>query len=67
MYEFMTELRRDLHRHPELAFEEKRTTEKIAAKLDELGIAYRRLEPTGILAEIGGAFPGKTVALDFLA
>nr|WP_122011795.1 amidohydrolase [Maliibacterium massiliense] len=55
--------RRDLHRHPEPSFEEVRTTNKIAEKLDEMGIPYRRFEPTGLMAEIKGAKPGKTVAL----
>lgn len=55
--------RRELHRHPEESFQEFETTNKIAAKLDGLGIPYRRLEPTGLLAEIKGANPGKTIVL----
>lgn len=55
--------RRDLHRHPEESFKEFETTNKIAAKLDGLGIPYRRLEPTGLLAELKGAKPGKTIVL----
>ena len=47
--------------HPEASFQEFRTTDKVAAALDELGVSYRRLEPTGLIAEIGK--PGKTVAL----
>ena len=37
----MIAFRRDLHQHPELQFEEFRTTEKVAAVLDQLGITYR--------------------------
>lgn len=55
--------RRDLHKHPEPSLKEFRTTEKIAEKLDEIGIPYRRLEPTGIVAEITGGKPGKRIAL----
>lgn len=55
--------RRDLHRHPEESFKEFETTNKIAAKLDGLGIPYRRLEPTGLLAELKGAKPGRTIVL----
>lgn len=55
--------RRDLHRHPEPSLKEFRTTEKIAEKLDEMGIPYRRMEPTGIIAEIKGGKPGKRIAL----
>lgn len=53
----MIAFRRDLHQHPELQFEEFRTTEKVAAVLDQLGITYRKTEPTGLIAEIVGGKP----------
>lgn len=59
----MIDFRRDLHQHPELQFEEFRTTEKVAQALDALGISYRKTEPTGLIAELVGGQPGKTVAL----
>lgn len=59
----MIDFRRDLHQHPELQFEEFRTTEKVAETLDKIGIPYRKTEPTGIIAELVGGQPGKTVAL----
>nr|WP_326165219.1 amidohydrolase [uncultured Oscillibacter sp.] len=55
--------RRELHRRPEESFKEFETTNKIAAKLDGLGIPYRRLEPTGLLAELKGGKPGRTIVL----
>lgn len=55
--------RRDLHQHPEASLQEFRTTDRIAEELDKLGVTYRRLDPTGIVAEVKGAKPGKTVAL----
>ncbi len=55
--------RRDLHMHPEASFQEFRTTDQIAKALDGLGIPYRRFEPTGLIGEIKGGKPGKTVAL----
>lgn len=55
--------RRELHRHPELQWQEYQTTEKIAAALDAIGIHYLRTEPTGIIAEITGGSSGKTIAL----
>lgn len=60
---FVVECRRTIHRWPELGMEEFRTTDFICAKLDEMGIPYRRLTPTGCIAEIRGAQGGKTVAL----
>ena len=59
----MVAFRRDLHRHPELPWEEFRTTERIAQELDKIGIAYRRTEPTVIIAEIQGGKPGKRILL----
>ena len=59
----LTALRRKLHSEPELSFEEVKTTAFICAYLDELGISYRKTEPTGVIAEIKGATSGKTVAL----
>tara|TARA_R110000868_G_scaffold58122_1_gene179321 strand:+ start:107690 stop:108892 length:1203 start_codon:yes stop_codon:yes gene_type:complete len=37
----LIDIRRDLHRHPELGFEETRTSGKIQNHLDELGLSYR--------------------------
>lgn len=59
----LTALRRKLHSEPELSFEEVKTTAFVCAYLDELGIPYRKTEPTGVIAEIKGAAGGKTVAL----
>jgi len=59
----MISFRRHLHAHPELSMEEFETTKKLAGKLDEFGISYRLTDPTGIIAEIHGANPGKTVLL----
>lgn len=47
--------RRDLHRHPELAFQEKRTAQQVEKELDRIGIPYKRgIGGTGIIAEIPG-------------
>ncbi|EIG7192601.1 amidohydrolase [Salmonella enterica] len=59
----MIDFRRDLHRHPELSWEEHRTTGKVAEALDRLGIPYRLTSPVGIIAEIRGVSGGKTLAL----
>lgn len=46
--------RREVHMHPEASLKEFQTTERICAELDRLGVAYRRTEPTGVIAEIKG-------------
>src|ERR687883_1147073 len=57
-------LRRRLHQHPELAFEEHETAKAVSGFLDNLGIKYRRgIGKTGIVAVIDGAKPGRTLGL----
>ena len=56
--------RRDLHAHPELGFEEFRTSGIVAERLRKLGLEPRTaVGRTGVLARITGARPGKTVLL----
>ena len=55
--------RRALHRHPELMYEEVRTSQLVRDVLDELGIAYAHpLAETGVLASLGSG-EGPCVAL----
>lgn len=61
--EKMVAFRRDLHRNPELSWQEIRTTNRVVTELERMGIAYRRMEPTGVVAELVGNRNGKTVAL----
>lgn len=61
--EELTELRRKLHSEPEVSWEEENTTAFICEYLENLGIPYRRTNPTGVIANIAGAKVGKTVAL----
>ena len=47
------QLRRDIHQHPELAFEEHRTAELVATKLEAWGYAvYRGLGGTGVVGTL---------------
>ena len=49
----MTEWRRDLHAHPELGFQETRTSDVVAAKLAEWGIEVTRgIAKTGIVGTL---------------
>ncbi|CAN5823174.1 M20 family metallopeptidase [soil metagenome] len=45
--------RRDLHAHPELAWQEGRTTDVIAARLEAADLAVKRLDTSGLVAEVG--------------
>ena len=54
--------RRHLHAHPELSFEEHKTVAYVAGRLEEMGVPYRRVAGTGLLAEISGK-DGPTLAL----
>ncbi len=49
----LIELRRDLHRHPELSYQEKRTADIAANALASLGLEVRRgLAGTGVVGEL---------------
>jgi hippurate hydrolase len=51
----MTEWRRDIHAHPETAFEERRTAGVVAAKLAEFGVeVHRGLAGTGVVGTLRG-------------
>lgn len=51
----LTELRRDLHRHPELSWHETRTQEKLERVLHGVGITdVRRVARTGLVARVRG-------------
>ncbi|MGD0821919.1 MAG: amidohydrolase [Desulfomonilia bacterium] len=57
-------LRRDFHRHPELGFEEKRTSSIIAEYLRGLGIEVKTgIARTGVVGLLKGAMPGRTLML----
>ena len=61
---WLVEIRRDFHRHPELGFQEKRTSRKIAEILTRLGLEVRTgVGGTGVVGLLRGKHPGKTVAL----
>ncbi|MDG1210676.1 MAG: M20 family metallopeptidase [Paracoccaceae bacterium] len=61
----MTAIRRDLHAHPELGFEEVRTSGVVADKLREYGVDEMEtgIGRTGVVAVIKGNRPGKRIGL----
>ncbi len=59
LHQSMQQWRRDLHAHPETAFEEHRTAEKIAELLTGFGLEVQRgLAGTGVVATLRGNKPG---------
>lgn len=60
-------LRRHFHSHPEIAWEEVETTKKVAEMLTELGCTIVKAgfggTECGLVADLKGGKPGKTVAL----
>ena len=57
-------IRRDLHAHPELGFEEVRTAGIVAAELARLGIPHQTgIGRTGVVGTIAGGRPGPTLAI----
>jgi amidohydrolase len=57
------EVRRLIHRHPELGFEEERTAALVESELDAIGVPHRRVAKTGVVGIIRGAEPGHVVGL----
>lgn len=57
-------IRRYLHQHPELSFQEENTTKFIKDELNKYGIeVYDNKGFTGAVGVLHGAMPGKTIAL----
>ena len=58
------QLRRDIHRHPELAFEEHRTSELVASKLQAWGYeVHRGLGGTGVVGSLKRGQQGRRLGL----
>jgi hippurate hydrolase len=56
--------RRDIHAHPELGFEEKRTSELVATQLERFGIeVHRGVGRTGVVGALKTGTSGRSVGL----
>lgn len=61
---FLTALRRDLHAHPELGFEEERTSDIVAKLLEEAGVKiHRGLGKTGVVGTLQIGNGTRTIGL----
>jgi amidohydrolase len=66
LFEYTRFLRRDFHRHPELAFQEVRTAGVVARELNALGLeVHSGIAKTGVVALLEGAQPGAVLLLRF--
>ena len=57
----LVELRRDLHAHPEVSWQEVRTTDQVAAWVEKAGWQVTRLDGTGLVADLGST--GRRIAV----
>ncbi len=66
LFAYSQSIRRDLHIHPELGFQEVRTSGIIAAELREIGLEVTTgIAKTGVIAMIDGDKPGPIIMLRF--
>ena len=64
IYPSIRALRRDLHRHPEIGYEEVRTAKKVSEHLRKLKIPHKRkVGKTGVVGLVRGTRSGKCIAL----
>ena len=62
--EDLTALRRDFHAHPEIGFQETRTSGIVADLLEKWGIeTHRGIGGTGVVGVLNGTRPGRTIGL----
>ena len=60
----LTDIRRDLHAHPELGMEEHRTSELVASKLEEWGIeVHRNVGRTGVVGVLRNGPGNRAIGL----
>jgi amidohydrolase len=66
MFDFSQQIRRDLHRYPELGFEEFRTADIVAHELASLGMEVQTgVAKTGVVGLLDGDKPGPVVLARF--
>ena len=60
----MTDWRRDIHKHPETAFEEHRTADKVAGLLESWGLdVHRGLSTTGVVGTLKAGTGNRAIGL----
>ncbi len=61
--QYVIDMRREFHRHPEPGWKEFGTSDRIKRELDDMSVPYITVAEPGVLATIQGGKLGKTVAL----
>ncbi|MCJ7661185.1 MAG: hypothetical protein MUO67_18715 [Anaerolineales bacterium] len=62
LFDFTRELRRDIHRHPEIGFQEVRTAAIVEKELNKLGLeVWTGIAETGVVAVLDGEGSGPVV------
>ena len=61
--DWVVNLRRDFHRHPEPSLKEIRTSKIVADELSKMGIKVYHICGTGVIGILEGKAPGKVIAL----
>ncbi|WP_231634283.1 amidohydrolase [Salinicoccus sp. YB14-2] len=61
--DYVIDIRRDLHEHPEVSGEEDRTIGLVATELEKMGLSSEVIKNGGVLSTIEGTHPGKTLVL----
>ncbi|MEV7430587.1 MULTISPECIES: amidohydrolase [unclassified Nocardioides] len=60
----LVDLRRDLHAHPELSWQEKRTGDLVAAAVERAGWRVTRMPRSGLVADLGERGPVAAIRAD---
>jgi amidohydrolase len=61
--QYVIEMRREFHKHPEPSLKEFRTARRVKEELEKMGIPCFSVAGTGVVGIIEGAGPGRTIAL----
>ncbi len=64
LFDWLVEIRRDLHAHPEIGLQEFRTAKKVAEELRALDLEVQTgIGTTGVVGLLRGGAPGRTIAI----
>ena len=61
--QYVLDMRREFHMHPELSLKEERTRTRIAEELAKMGIPYEIVEGHNVVGLVDSGKPGKSIAI----